>query len=82
VVIVNLRMAVETKYWTKQVHWSIWGSIGIYLLFLFLYCTFVGAMPNNMFYQICILTLFSTAGFWFVMLLTFFVGIIPEMTWK
>eukprot|EP00027_Filamoeba_sp_ATCC50430_P018405 CAMPEP_0168578090 /NCGR_PEP_ID=MMETSP0413-20121227/21145_1 /TAXON_ID=136452 /ORGANISM="Filamoeba nolandi, Strain NC-AS-23-1" /LENGTH=1137 /DNA_ID=CAMNT_0008611909 /DNA_START=1 /DNA_END=3414 /DNA_ORIENTATION=+ len=80
VVVVNLRMAVETKHWTKQIHWSIWGSIGIYLVFLLLYCAFVTALPNNMFFQIYYLL--STASFWFAMLLVVFVAIVPQVSWK
>lgn len=37
VLIVNLRMALEARYWTFITHIAIWGSILFYFLFMYVY---------------------------------------------
>ncbi|XP_064618888.1 phospholipid-transporting ATPase ID-like isoform X5 [Lineus longissimus] len=78
IVVVTLRCALDTIYWTGFNHFVIWGSIVFYFAFTFvLYAdiwaySYIGTGRNVM----------ATASFWFTMLLTVVILLAPIIAWR
>ena len=77
IVIVNCRMAIETRYWTLLTHIGIWGSIVAYFLCLLFYC----ALPGYTMYWI-IYFILSSPSFYFILVLVTVVALLPNFVGK
>jgi len=82
VVIVNLRMALETRYWTAITHIAIWGSIVIYFLYIYVYAAiyyrpFGFVNVYHVPYELA-----GTALFWLLLVLAIVMSLIPELVYK
>ncbi|EFA86147.1 P-type ATPase [Heterostelium album PN500] len=69
VITVNLKLALETRYWTWLTHFSIWGSILIWFLWQAILASIraAGSPASGEVYQIAYHT-FATADFWLCLL--------------
>ncbi|CAE1294791.1 E7.6.2.1 [Acanthosepion pharaonis] len=78
VVAVNVRCALDTSYWTGFNHFVIWGSI------IFFFC-FIIAFYSDIFqynYMGVATAVFSTAQFWFSLLLTCVILLVPVLAYR
>ncbi|ESN96530.1 hypothetical protein HELRODRAFT_68049, partial [Helobdella robusta] len=66
IVSVTLRCGLDTMYWTGFNHFVIWGSI----IFFFVFTTILYLEAFNYSYSGVVATVWSTATFWFTLLLT------------
>ena len=78
-IIVNLENALETWYWTSLYHFVLWGTIVAHFLFHFaLYSTIIFKIFNiNYAYVGVSQAVLSTGNFWFTLLLTCVILLIP-----
>lgn len=81
---VNLKLALEIRYWTWPNHLFLWGSIVAYCLWLIVY----GVLFDNptvdagsdLFYVI--FHLVTTPLFWFTIIIVPWICLIRDVTWK
>ncbi|XP_061173157.1 phospholipid-transporting ATPase ID-like isoform X1 [Saccostrea echinata] len=78
VVAVNLRCAMDMTYWTAFHHVAIWGSIIYYFCFI----TAMYASSFNYTYEGVAYQVFSSAQFWFTLLLTCTVLLLPIIAYR
>ncbi|KAK4784199.1 hypothetical protein SAY86_018567 [Trapa natans] len=79
--VANLQMAISISYFTLIQHIFIWGSVGLWYLFLVLY----GAIsPNSSTtaYKVFVETLAPTPSFWIVILLAMITPLMPYFTYS
>jgi hypothetical protein len=62
---VNLRMALETRYWTWIIHLAIWGQVAIYWVFLLVYSLIIWWRPFEIGYIYFMICIFCTYTFFF-----------------
>ncbi|CAF1385810.1 unnamed protein product [Rotaria sp. Silwood1] len=79
VIVVNLQNALDTWYWTGVYHFVLWGTIIIHFLFHFaLYSTFIlKIFKKNYEYVGVAQSVSSNANFWFTLLLTCAILLLP-----
>ncbi|CAF4543736.1 unnamed protein product [Rotaria sp. Silwood1] len=79
VIVVNLQNALDTWYWTGVYHFVLWGTIIIHFLFHFaLYSTFIlKIFKKNYEYVGVAQSVLSNGNFWFTLLLTCAILILP-----
>ena len=79
VTIVNLENALETWYWTGLYHFVLWGTIVVHFLFHFaLYSTIIwNIFGTNYGYVGVAQSVLSTGNFWFTLLLTCVILLLP-----
>jgi magnesium-transporting ATPase (P-type) len=78
-IVVNLENALEIWYWTKLYHISLWGTIILYFLFhLALYSTYISKIfgKNYTYVGVAILVL-ANGNFWFILLLSCVILLLP-----
>ncbi|XP_078614739.1 phospholipid-transporting ATPase IF-like isoform X2 [Branchiostoma floridae x Branchiostoma japonicum] len=80
VIVVNLKMAVETHYWTWLNHFAIWGSIIVYFLFTLVYSAIMFGWPidNKPMYYV-FLQLLSSPTVWLALLVLVTACMIPDV---
>ncbi|XP_022330149.1 phospholipid-transporting ATPase ID-like isoform X3 [Crassostrea virginica] len=78
VVAVNLRCALDMSYWTAFHHVAIWGSIIYYFCFI----TAMYASSFNYTYEGVAYQVFSSAQFWFTLLLTCTILLLPVIAYR
>jgi len=76
VLTVNLKLAVETKYWTVYSHIGLWGSILVWFIWLTTYCA-LDFLPELSMYWI-IYRLYATTLLWLALLLLPVVALLPD----
>jgi phospholipid-translocating ATPase len=78
-IIVNLENALEMWYWTGLYHFVLWGTIVIHFLFHFLlYSTYIHKIfKTNYQYVGVAQALLSTGNFWFTLLITSAILLLP-----
>jgi len=81
VLVCNLKLALETSTWTWLQHSTMWGSIASFFVFAMIYMSdlFFWLAPNQ--YYI-IYRLMGNPVFWFTLLITCIVCLLPDLTWK
>jgi len=84
IVTVNLKLALETRYWTWANHVFLWGSIIAYVVWLLVYGVFFD-VPNvdagaDLYYVI--FHLGTTPLFYFAVLITPVICLWRDVTWK
>jgi magnesium-transporting ATPase (P-type) len=77
IIIVNCRMAIETRYWTFLTHLGIWGSIVAYFLCILAYC----ALPVVNMYWIFYFIL-SSPVFYFMLVIVPVIALLPNFVGK
>jgi hypothetical protein len=77
VVVVTAQVALDTQYWTVWNHITIWGSLFFYFALTFLYNWGLGGT-----YMGSLSTVMADHTFWFVVLLTTVVLILPVVAWR
>ncbi|XP_048732030.2 phospholipid-transporting ATPase ID-like isoform X2 [Ostrea edulis] len=78
VVAVNLRCALDMSYWTAFHHVAIWGSIIYYFCFIIaMYASSFNYTYEGVAYQV-----FSSAQFWFTLLLTCTILLVPVIAYR
>lgn len=78
VVAVNLRCALDMSYWTAFHHVAIWGSIIYYFCFIVaMYASSFNYTYEGVAYQV-----FSSAQFWFTLLLTCTILLLPIIAYR
>ncbi|CAF3568862.1 unnamed protein product [Rotaria sp. Silwood1] len=79
VIIVNLENALETWYWTSLYHFVLWGTILTHFLFHFaLYSTIIGKIFKRSYTYVGVTpAVLSTSNFWFTLLLTCVILLLP-----
>ncbi|CAF3159951.1 unnamed protein product [Rotaria sp. Silwood2] len=79
VIIVNLENALEIWYWTSLYHFALWATIVTHFLFHFaLYSTIIGKIFKNNYKYIGVTqAVLSTSNFWFTLLLTCVILLLP-----
>lgn len=81
VVLVNLKVGQETRYWNVLVHLSLWGSIFIgYALFFFIFCALYAINPNNMYFEFYYIV--QMPDFYFILVLLCAIGLLPELIYQ
>jgi len=80
IVVVNLENVLEIWYWTKLYHLSLWGTISIYFLFhLALYSTYIkNIFGRNYTYVGVAISVLSNPKFWFILLLSCVIILLPS----
>ncbi|XP_046552031.1 phospholipid-transporting ATPase ID-like [Haliotis rubra] len=78
VVAVNVRCALDTSYWTGFNHFVVWGSIIYYFCFIL---AFYSEGINYLYVGVAF-EVFSSAQFWFSLLLTCTVLIVPVVAYR
>ncbi|XP_048258493.1 phospholipid-transporting ATPase ID-like isoform X1 [Haliotis rufescens] len=78
VVAVNVRCALDTSYWTGFNHFVVWGSIIYYFCFILAFYS----EGINYSYVGVAFEVFSSAQFWFSLLLTCTVLIVPVVAYR
>eukprot|EP00003_Mantamonas_plastica_P010673 TRINITY_DN2013_c2_g1_i5.p1 TRINITY_DN2013_c2_g1~~TRINITY_DN2013_c2_g1_i5.p1 ORF type:complete len:674 (-),score=223.60 TRINITY_DN2013_c2_g1_i5:1377-3398(-) len=82
IVVVNLKIALETKYWTWMNHVGIWGSIIVYLGLNFPYTSiklFEFTSPDN-FYWVWF-SILSYPAFYFGLIVIPITALLPDYIW-
>jgi hypothetical protein len=80
---VNLRMALETRYWTWLVHLAIWGQIALFWIVLLLYSLIIWWHPFEIgFIYFMIYNWLSTPVFYFLFLLIMITALLPSFLGK
>ncbi|KAJ6242785.1 putative phospholipid-transporting atpase [Anaeramoeba flamelloides] len=79
VFVVNLKVAIETTYWTWMHHFTIWGSIIFWFLLIFLICN---SFKMNSYLYAVANEAFAQPHFWISLLLVVFICLLPDITWK
>jgi len=84
VLTVNLKLALEIRYWTWVNHLFLWGSIVAYIVWLLVYGVFfqndtVDA-GSDIYYSIY--HLFTTPLFWFTIIIVPLICLYRDFTWK
>lgn len=82
VIVVCLKSGLETDSWTKFTHLSIWGSIGMWFLFLIMYSHFwptLGLAPEMTYMEI---NLFRGAFFWLGIIFVPIYTLLPDVFYK
>jgi phospholipid-translocating ATPase len=79
VIVVNLENALETWYWTGLYQFVLWGTIAVhFLVHLLLYSTFLRNLFNvNYPYVGVAQAVLSTSNFWFTLILTCTILLLP-----
>ncbi|CAF2582547.1 unnamed protein product [Rotaria sp. Silwood2] len=79
VIVVNLQNALEIWYWTGLYHFVVWGTIIVHFLFHFaLYSTFIiKIFKKNYHYVGVAQSVLTTGNFWFTLLLTCAILLLP-----
>eukprot|EP00051_Salpingoeca_urceolata_P016661 m.223052 g.223052 ORF g.223052 m.223052 type:complete len:1149 (-) comp18744_c2_seq2:55-3501(-) len=75
VLIVNIKLLLDTKTWTRSLVASIIISVVLYFVFLFIYQSIV---PDHVFSFGAIFHLIGTIQFWFSIILTVVVALLPS----
>jgi len=77
VIVVTAQVALDTSYWTVFNHITIWGSLVFYFILTFFYNFVVaGKHPGTL------ATAMREPTFWFTVLLTTVVLIVPVVAWR
>merc|ERR1712156_486942 len=77
VIVVTAQIALDTSYWTVFNHITIWGSLVFYFILTFFYDFVVaGKHPGTL------ATAMREPTFWFTVLLTTVVLIVPVVAWR
>jgi len=84
VIVVNLQCGLETSYWTGFNHFCIWGTLAVHFLFHFaLYSEIVYSIFKMGYYYIGTAeAVCSTAVFWFTVLLTSCILLLPIIAYR
>ncbi|XP_023324671.1 phospholipid-transporting ATPase ID [Eurytemora carolleeae] len=77
VIVVTAQVALDTQYWTIWNHLTIWGSLAFYFALTLCYNWFFKGI-----YVGSLLTAMSDHTFWFVVLLTTVILILPVVAWR
>jgi len=77
VIVVTAQVALDTQYWTVWNHVTIWGSLVMYVVLTLGYNWVVGGQ-----YIGSLTTVMKDQTFWFVVLLTTVVLILPVVAWR
>ncbi|KYR02985.1 P-type ATPase [Tieghemostelium lacteum] len=83
VMTVNLKLALETRYWTGLTHFSIWGSILIWFIWISVLATIqgIGSSSSGEVYHVAY-HLFSSANFWLSLALLPVIALLPDIIYK
>lgn len=79
VLIIMLRLALETHQWNVLVHLGLWGSILCYFVTLIAESYVIEYIPDQ-YGQVGII--FSCASFWWWLILSMVMALVPDMLWK
>uniref|UniRef100_A0AAG5DM45 Phospholipid-transporting ATPase n=1 Tax=Anopheles atroparvus TaxID=41427 RepID=A0AAG5DM45_ANOAO len=82
VVTVCLKAGLLTNSWTWLTHCSIWGSIGLWFLFMFIYSNIWPALPVGAVFTGMDDMVFSTPVFWLGLLLIPITALLFDIIWK
>jgi len=77
VIVVTAQVALDTQYWTVWNHITIWGSLVFYFALTFFYNWVIRGV-----YIGSLSTVMADHTFWFVVLLTTVVLILPVVAWR
>ena len=82
IIIVNFENALEIWYWTRLYHISLWGTIIVYFLFhLALYSTYISKIfGQNYTYVGVARPILANGNFWFILLLSCAILLLPSFT--
>eukprot|EP01132_Coremiostelium_polycephalum_P003757 gene3757-4677_t len=80
---VNLKLALETRYWTWLTHFSIWGSILIWFLWVTVLALIngIGSSSSGDVYKVAFY-LFRSPLFWFGLIITPVICLLPDSLYK
>ncbi|KAF2070558.1 hypothetical protein CYY_008121 [Polysphondylium violaceum] len=83
VLTVNLKLALETRYWTWLTHFSIWGSILIWFIWVSVLAVIpgIGSSSSGEVYQVAF-KVFSSAYFWFSLAVLPVICLVPDTLYK
>jgi len=77
VVVVNLKIALETKTWNVLVHIAIWGSIISYLVFLCIYNDLYNITPNDTYFVFFYVA--ASPSYYFGVIILVVICLLPEL---
>ncbi|XP_057301942.1 phospholipid-transporting ATPase IF-like isoform X1 [Hydractinia symbiolongicarpus] len=89
IIVANLKFALYIHYWTWFVHFFLWGSILLYIIFVLVFCGFVWPWPwikdafnvdlDMSLYHV-VYHLFDSSAFWLASILIIWLCIMPDIT--
>eukprot|EP00033_Pygsuia_biforma_P001285 GCRY01001452.1.p1 GENE.GCRY01001452.1~~GCRY01001452.1.p1 ORF type:complete len:1119 (-),score=332.21 GCRY01001452.1:1076-4432(-) len=83
IITINLKVALETSYWTYLNHITIWGSIAMWFIFATIYSTmWEGPIPVGPEMYDMITQMFSTPYFYFLLLITPVLALMRDYVWN
>ena len=77
VIVVTVQIALDTAYWTIINHITIWGSLAFYFILQYFYNFVIGGS-----YAGSLTKAMSEATFWFTLVLSIVILMIPVVAWR